>query len=456
MLRIKTLQISFFFFFSSLCAIEVLYIPYINISVLMCIHIFLRKEITMHTLATIPKDGKLHAYAGYTGIKIRYLKQSSARNDWSFYIYYRTGGRKGKQFLLKVGTKSQGMTAKKADKIRMRKIIESEQHFHEKKNALPIAAIWKEYEKQKKAISSFASVKHCYQYLKPFYAKTPLHISTRDIARFRQQLENHQTKHGKKLSPQTIAHILKLLRTLINFAVKNELSPKNPKLYFDIPKVQNTVNEYLSEKQLKQYINILQEEHSLHVKAFLMTALYTGMRKKALYHLRWQDIDTKHNLIYLQAQTAKKRQSDYIPLPYPVKQILAKLAKFSENMRLLRQNQSAELTEHAKQRLLPQPRQQEQEYIFLDKNKKPYADYFQKAKEIKETIGLPKNYRPLYMLRHNFASLLANSGASLYTIQKLLTHNSPLMTQRYAHLNDKSLQQSSKTVSKFLQKFFEE
>ncbi len=30
------------------------------------------------------------------------------------------------------------------------------------------------------------------------------------------------------------------------------------------------------------------------------------------------------------------------------------------------------------------------------------------------------------------------------------------MTQRYAHLNDKSLQQSSKTVSKFLQKFFEE
>lgn len=379
----------------------------------------------MHVpLSTIPKDGKLHALAGYTGIKIRCLKQSSSRNDWSYYIYYRTGGRQGKQFLQKVGTKSQGMTAKKAQKIRMQKILESEQYINDKKKALTIAAIWTEYKKQKKSVSSFASIKHCYQYLKPFYAKTPLNISTPEIAVFRQDLEQHKTRHGATLSSQTIAHIIKLLRTLINFAVKNELSPKNTKLYFDIPKVQNTVNEYLTEKQLKQYISMLQEEKNIYAKAFLITALYTGMRKNALYHLAWQDIDITHNTIYLQAQTAKKRQADYIPLPLPVKQILKKLP-------------------------------QDGEYIFLDRNQKPYANYFQKAKEIKEKIGLPKNYRPLYMLRHNFASLLANCGTNLYTIQKLLTHNSPLMTQRYAHLNDKSLQQSSKSVSKFLQKFFE-
>lgn len=378
----------------------------------------------MHALSSTPKDGKLHALAGYTGIKIRYRKQSNVHNDWSYYIYYRTGGRQGKQFLQKVGTKSQGMTAKKACKIRMQKILESEQYINDKKKALTIAAIWKEYEKQKKAISSFASIKHCYQYLKPFYAKTPLSISTREIAAFRQELEMYKTRYGSKLSSQTIAHIIKLLRTLINFAVKNELSPKNTKLYFDIPKVQNTVNEYLTENQLKQYISILQEEKNTYVRAFLTTALYTGMRKNAIYHLAWQDIDTTHNTIYLQAQNAKKRQADYIPLPLPVKQILKKLP-------------------------------QNDKYIFLDKNQKPYANYFQKAKEIKEKIGLPKNYRPLYMLRHNFASLLANCGTNLFIIQKLLTHNSPQMTQRYAHLNDKLLQQSSKSVSKILQKFFE-
>lgn len=423
----------------------------------------------MHTLSTIPGDGKLYAIKGYTGIKIRCIKQSkhartshasntqtlaprtpdtqtpgshistarkqsknprkkharSTGRDWSYYIYYRIGGRQGKQFLQKVGTKSQGMTLKKAQKIRMQKIMESEQALNEQKNIVTIADIWKEYEQQKNMLSSFASIKHCYQYLEPFYTKTPLTISTKEITFFRQELENRVNHHGKKLSAQTIAHILKLLRTLINFAVKNELSPKNTTLYFDIPKVQNTVNEYLSEKQLKQYITALQGEENIYAKAFFMTALYTGMRKKAIYYLAWQDIDYKHNIIYLQAKSAKKRQLDFIPLPASIKQILKKLP-------------------------------QNGEYIFMDNNKKPYANYFQTAKTIKEKIGLPKNYRPLYMLRHNFASLLANSGTNLYTIQKLLTHNSPAMTVRYAHLNDKTLQESSKRVSKIIQKYFDE
>ena len=40
-------------------------------------------------------------------------------------------------------------------------------------------------------------------------------------------------------------------------------------------------------------------------------------------------------------------------------------------------------------------------------------------------------------LRHVYASMLASSGqVDMYTLQKLLTHKSPAMTQRYAHLRD--------------------
>jgi hypothetical protein len=40
--------------------------------------------------------------------------------------------------------------------------------------------------------------------------------------------------------------------------------------------------------------------------------------------------------------------------------------------------------------------------------------------------------------------MLASSGqVDLYTLQKLLTHKSPLMTQRYAHLRDEALKQAS-------------
>ena len=50
----------------------------------------------------------------------------------------------------------------------------------------------------------------------------------------------------------------------------------------------------------------------------------------------------------------------------------------------------------------------------------------------------------MHGLRHVYASMLASSGqVDLYTLQKLLTHKSPAMTQRYAHLRDEALRQAS-------------
>jgi site-specific recombinase XerD len=40
--------------------------------------------------------------------------------------------------------------------------------------------------------------------------------------------------------------------------------------------------------------------------------------------------------------------------------------------------------------------------------------------------------------------MLAGSGqVDMYTLQKLLTHKRPAMTQRYAHLRDETLRQAS-------------
>ena len=42
----------------------------------------------------------------------------------------------------------------------------------------------------------------------------------------------------------------------------------------------------------------------------------------------------------------------------------------------------------------------------------------------------------IHDLRHSFASLAVNSGATLYEVQDLLGHSTSQMTQRYAHLAD--------------------
>jgi integrase len=45
----------------------------------------------------------------------------------------------------------------------------------------------------------------------------------------------------------------------------------------------------------------------------------------------------------------------------------------------------------------------------------------------------------LHDLRHSFASRVKRGGADLYAVQRLLGHSSPLMTQRYAHLQPDDL-----------------
>lgn len=368
--------------------------------------------------STDQRDGKLYKVPGYVGVKRRFIKQGKIKkSDWSFYIYYRIGGRKGKQILQKVGLLSQGMSAKKASKIRLKKILETEK---KSVGTATISEIWEEYKIQKKNISSFHSVKNLYKMLAPFYDKTPQEIKTADIRQYKIYLENCKSVSGKNYSQQTIVHIIKFLRTLINFGIRNELCEKNEKLKIELPYVNNCVSEFLTDAQLKKYTEEIEKENNPVIRLFLSLALYTGMRKKAISFLKWSDIDFKNNLIYLSADYAKKRKADYIPLPMPVKKILLSIP----------QNNS---------------------FIFLNDKNKPLYNYAQKAKTIKEKIGLPQYFRPLYMLRHNFASILASHGTDLYTIQKLLTHNSPAMTQRYAHLNDRAIKQGSRLVVKIIQ-----
>jgi site-specific recombinase XerD len=53
----------------------------------------------------------------------------------------------------------------------------------------------------------------------------------------------------------------------------------------------------------------------------------------------------------------------------------------------------------------------------------------------------------LHDLWHNYASFLINSGRTLYEVQQILGHSDPTVTQRYAHLSAKSLQNAADSAS---------
>ena len=88
-------------------------------------------------------------------------------------------------------------------------------------------------------------------------------------------------------------------------------------------------------------------------------------------------------------------------------------------------------------------------YVFPGRyDDKPRGNISPMLKRVREKVGLPESFRPLHGLRHSFASWLASSGeVSMYELQKLLTHSSPQMTQRYAHLHDDALKKASGVAS---------
>jgi integrase len=251
-------------------------------------------------------------------------------------------------------------------------------------------------------------------YLKnEFSSKILDEIRTTDIDALRQRT----LKLGK--SPQTVKHILGLLRRIIRFGVKKGLcqAPDQSKLYFEMPTVDNQKTENLNSVQLKKYIEAIDREEDQNAAALLRLALSTGMRKGALLALRWDDIDFEHGFITLRGDAAKKGKTERIPLTKTARDILSHVER----------SRSA--------------------YIFPGKDGEQRKDFRRIARRVKKNAGLPDDFRPLHGLRHAFASFLASSGqVDLYTLQKLLTHGSPQMTQRYAHLADEALQRAVNVI----------
>ncbi|WP_319524669.1 site-specific integrase [uncultured Desulfosarcina sp.] len=340
---------------------------------------------------------------------------ATGKPDRIYYIDYR---KDGKRIQEKAGRASQKMTPAKAARRRSDKInghIPSNKEKREAEEAAKqaeagrytISKLWTAYKEAKPNLKGIVTDENRFDlYIEPdFGKKEPSELIPLDVDRLRLKLL-------KTKSPGTVKNVLELLRRLINYGVKKQLC-EGTSFKIEMPTVNNLKTEDLSPKQLKKLLAAIEKDDHAQAGDMMLLALYSGMRRGEMFRLEWRDIDYRRGFITLRDPKGLFDQT--IPLNKAARAILKK---------------------HPKRKGSP--------FVFPGRSGKMRTDINKAVGKIKKDAGLPAGFRALHGLRHVYASMLASSGqVDLYTLQKLLTHKSPLMTQRYAHLRDDALKQAS-------------
>jgi len=351
----------------------------------------------------------------YVGVYFRIARRIGGSGDEKvFYAVYKTDGKVKEE---KVGRQyKDNMTAAKASRVRGN-LVEGKRLTRKETRALEeakkkaqddrwtINRLWKEYKKQNPNLKGWKTYISQYDlHIKPsFKDKEPSGILPLDIDRLRLRLL-------KKRSPQTASHVLKLLKRIVKFGSERGLC-NNFQFVIKMPTVDNQKTEDLTEKQLKKLLGAIKVDNHAQAGPMMLMALYTGMRRGEMFKLKWKDIDFERGFIHI--RDPKGGPDQIIPLNEPARELLDLHPKASK-------------------------------YVFPGRGGRRRVNIGKAVNEIKIAAGLPKGFRPLHGLRHVYASAMASSGkVDMYTLQKLLTHKDPKMTQRYAHLRDDALKRAA-------------
>lgn len=361
----------------------------------------------------------------YPGVYYRLTKRIGGKGTEK--VFYFTFKKDGKKVWEKAGREhADDMTPARASTKRGLRIegkTPSPKEERERKKAEKLAEagkwtiqkLWDEYEKQKEDNKAFKTDKGRYElYLKePFGGKEPEKILQLDVDRVRVKLR-------KKKSPQTVKHVLALLKRVIKFGTDRGLcAPLG--FAINLPRVDNRKTEFLAADEIKRLLEAIEKDTHPQAGPMMLMALYTGMRRGELFKLQWRDIDTENGFITIREPKGGKSQK--IPLNDGARAVLNKLHRGKSP------------------------------YVFAGREGKQRVDINKALNAIKTAAKLPAGFRPLHGLRHHFASMLASSGAvDLYTLQKLLTHKDHRMTERYAHLHDDTLKRASNLAGSIIQK----
>lgn len=234
-----------------------------------------------------------------------------------------------------------------------------------------------------------------------------------DISRQNIQLFHGSLVHEAKLAPATADLHAALLKRMFSLCVEWDILEKNPAAKMQMFHADNRVEHFLDEAQLTKLLIVLRTHPCRSVCLIALFALATGCRQGEALQAQWSQIDRDHRVWRIPAGNTKAGKGRSIPLNAIAIEVLD------------------ELTTEGKYK-----------HLFINPStEKPFVHIRHTWIRLRKKAGLP--HLRFHDLRHSTASLLIQSGASLYLVQQILGHASPVMTQRYSHVAMNTLHDAS-------------
>ena len=145
--------------------------------------------------------------------------------------------------------------------------------------------------------------------------------------------------------------------------------------------------------------------------------LSTGARLNEALSATWEQIDRDKRVWRIPAINSKSKRIRAVPLNDSALEVLAQVGT---NGRYA--------------------------HVFVNEETgKPYTTIAKVWERLRKAADVPK--LRLHDLRHSFASMLINNGRTIYEVQRILGHSDTKVTERYAHLDQRTLQEAANSAS---------
>jgi len=219
----------------------------------------------------------------------------------------------------------------------------------------------------------------------------------------------HADRKASGAAAGSANRLLIMMRYIFNLGLKWEVPgiKVNPCKGIPLMEENNKMERYLSVEETERLYGAVCKSENAMLKYIVPMLILTGARKREVLDARWEDFDLGRRAWRI--PISKSGKARHVPLSDGALALLATM-----------------------------PRDMDCKWAFANpETSKPYVSIFYAWNTARKNVGL-SDVR-MHDLRHSFASLLINSGRTLYEVQHILGHTQVKTTQRYAHLSQDTL-----------------